>query len=68
MHGLYSVSPANTDPSAVLERRSTDSLLGRLEKMQKPWSDIVKEEGKLGGFDGDDLKLSNTGDCLFISY
>ena len=45
MYGLYSVSPANNDPSDILERRSSNSLLGRMEKMFLPWSEFIKEEG-----------------------
>lgn len=62
MYGLHSVTPASNDSSDVLERRSSNSLLGRLQKMQQPWSEVVKEEGGLIKLDEQDGNtLSNSG-------
>ncbi len=64
MYGLYSVSPANNDPSDVLERRSSNSLLGRIEKTLQPWSEFIKEEGIIISYGQDDnTTLSESGDC-----
>ena len=64
MYGLYSASPANNDPSDVLERRSSNSLLGRMEKMQQPWSEVVKEESKVFRFGGDEQTLTDSGELM----
>ena len=62
MHGLHSVSPANNDPSDVLERRSSNSLLGRMEKMHQPWSEVVRAEERLFKFGQEDShNLSDSG-------
>lgn len=62
MYGLHSVTPASNDSSDVLERRSSNSLLGRLQKMHQPWSEIVKEEGGLINLAEEEEKtLSNSG-------
>ena len=44
MHGLHSVTPPTNNPilEPILERRTTGSLASRLEKLQQPWSEVVK--------------------------
>ncbi len=59
MFGLYSVTPANNDPSEVLERRSSNSLMGRMEKMHQPWSEVVREEGSVLGLEQQALSESS---------
>lgn len=65
MHGLHSVTPpTNPVPEDVLDRRTTGSLTSRLEKLQQPWSEVVKDQSTSFILDEEKSALNKAGMIL----